>query len=151
MRLDHYVKLASLLGLMSGLAIPAIFLPLFTADARDLLRSPSQPVFCRELQRHVPDADVAFEPGRDTRGRAVASADLPNQTAFQLPETFRFPLTVDVIERLGLDERQLGVEGDLPLGEVVVEGGRVSFDGAVVDGLSRADVVALCARKPVVQ
>ena len=44
-----------------------------------------------------------------------------------------------------------GEEGKLGLGDVVVEQNRVSLNGEPVAGLSRADVVALCTRKPVIQ
>ena len=151
MRLDHYVKQAIFSTCLMIAVMVVVFGAVDDVAARDLLRSPSQPVFCRELQRHIPDEGVAFQPGRDVNGRAVAAADLPSQSQFQLRDRFRFPPAVAVIERRGIDERQLGVEGELPLGEVLVEQGRVSFNGTVVDGLNRADVVALCVRKPVVQ
>ena len=148
MRINVYVKKILIgFGLIFLMEIPI----LNTAEARDLLRGASKPEFCRILQRHTPDADVTFQPGRDVNGHAVAAADLPSTSSFQLPERFEFPLTVDVIERLGIDQRQLGLEGNLPLGDVVVEQGRVMFNGSTVEGLSRADIVALCVRKPVVQ
>lgn len=122
-----------------------------TAQARDLLRPGKLPVFCKLYDRHEPDADVAYKPGVDAYGRPVASADLPSANQFTFPDTFSFPLTVDVIERLGLDDSHAGLEGKLGLGDVVVEQNRVSLNGEPVAGLSRADVVALCTRKPVIQ
>jgi len=119
--------------------------------SRDLLKSNSLPIFCETFDRHEPAADVAFAPGVDAYGRSVPAADLSADTQFQLPDSFEFPLTVDVIERLGIDQRQLGLEGNLALGNVVVDRNTVSLNGKTVSALNRADVVALCVRKPVIQ
>ncbi|MBV6632613.1 MAG: hypothetical protein KI792_06210 [Alphaproteobacteria bacterium] len=118
------------------------------AEARDILKPDRKPVFCRELERHQPGADVAFQPGVDATGRAVAPADLPSNTQFRLPDEFSFPLTVDVIEWAGLDESFSGLEGELDLGDVTVSGNDVTLNGKTVPNLSRADIVALCVTKP---
>lgn len=56
---------------------------------------------CSRLIRHVPAADVAYQPGVDARGRAVAPADMPGSGAGALPnllpDVLEFPLTINPI------------------------------------------------------
>ena len=56
---------------------------------------------CARLVRHVPDADVAYQPGVDVRGRKVAPADLdPAAADFArrvVPETLEIPLKINPI------------------------------------------------------
>lgn len=51
------------------------------------------PRTCRLLEQHVPDPGVAYVPGRDVRGNAVAPADL--SPPVEVPSRFRFELEVD--------------------------------------------------------
>ncbi len=41
---------------------------------------------CTNIMRHSPSADVAYKPGVDVSGRAVAPADLPAQPSLVLPD-----------------------------------------------------------------
>jgi hypothetical protein len=56
---------------------------------------------CSRLVRHVPAADVAYQPGVDVRGRKVASADLDPAAAAlaakMLPEVLEIPITINPI------------------------------------------------------
>jgi len=135
---------------VAGAAILPVFLITYNsaAHAADLLSRTQRPTFCQLFDRHTPDADVAYQPGVDVHGKPVAGADLPSASAYHVPDSFSFPLQVDVAERLGLDQSVPGLEGKLELGEVKVEKDRVLLNGDTVPSLSRADVVALCFTKP---
>lgn len=86
----------------ASLALPA------TALAQQTAEMGGQPVRivitkldCSRLIRHVPAADVAYQPGVDARGRAVAPADMPGSGANALPnllpDVLEFPLTINPI------------------------------------------------------
>lgn len=53
---------------------------------------------CSRLIRHVPAPDVAYQPGVDVKGRAVAPADMPGSGADAipglLPDVLEIPLTI---------------------------------------------------------
>jgi hypothetical protein len=52
---------------------------------------------CAKLVRHNPSADVAYKPGVDTKGRAVASADLPGSgnSLKMIPDVLEFPISIN--------------------------------------------------------
>lgn len=56
---------------------------------------------CSRLIRHVPAADVAYKPGVDAKGRAVAPADMPGSGADALPgvlpDVLEFPITINPV------------------------------------------------------
>lgn len=90
------------LSAAASLALPA------TALAQQQAEYGPQPVRivitkvdCSRLIRHVPAPDVAFQPGVDARGRAVAPADMPGSGANALPnllpDVLEFPVTINPI------------------------------------------------------
>lgn len=56
---------------------------------------------CSRLIRHTPSADVAYKPGVDARGGAVAPADMPGSGADAipglLPDVLEFPITINPV------------------------------------------------------
>lgn len=58
-------------------------------------------VDCSRLIRHTPSADVAYQPGVDARGRAVAPADVPGSGADAMgkivPDVLEFPITINPV------------------------------------------------------
>lgn len=56
---------------------------------------------CSRLVRHLPAADVAYQPGVDAKGRAVAPADLDGSGADALPnllpDVLEFPITINPV------------------------------------------------------
>lgn len=54
---------------------------------------------CARLVRHVPAADVAYQPGVGVKGRKVAPADLPGSGADMkvLPEVFEFTIAINPV------------------------------------------------------
>lgn len=96
---------------------------------------------CRRLERHVPAPDVAYRPGVDVRGRAVAPADLYPSAAI-VPERLAIYLGVDLRQRLGLPPDLIA---DLPLGVIEVDNGTVLFNGRPIVPDAVAALAAACA------
>lgn len=96
---------------------------------------------CRRLERHVPAPDVAYRPGVDVRGRAVAPADL-NPSAAIVPERLAIYLGVDLRQWLGLPPDLIA---DLPLGVIEVDNGTVLFNGRPIAPDAAAGLAAACA------
>ncbi|MGF1610591.1 MAG: hypothetical protein ACFCUQ_14410 [Kiloniellales bacterium] len=53
---------------------------------------------CARLVKHLPDADVAYQPGQDVYGRPVAPADLDGGLQIELPETYSFDVLIQPID-----------------------------------------------------
>ena len=53
---------------------------------------------CAGLVNHVPDADVAYQPGVDANGNQVASADLGGGFIYEAPTDFSFNVTINPID-----------------------------------------------------
>lgn len=111
------------------------------------------PRLCQALTvRHRPAPDVEYIPGVDVRGRAVAPADLPGSVGAnrQALERFEIPVTLDFAQRMGFSGGRVGTSGKLPgnaeVGRLVIDGGRVTFNGADVGGGSQAALAAACGR-----
>lgn len=89
----------------------------------------SQNQLCEKLVRHVPDADVAFQPGVDLKGRPVVPADLNAGSSIEIPETIEIPLTVDLARRLRVPAPQ-GIEMEVLIGFLqITKEGRVLQNG----------------------
>ena len=104
---------------------------------------------CARLVRHEPAPDVAYKPGADARGRAVAPADLGSNPSVKIPDRFEFPITVDLGERLGIPA---GGDADyiarVPVGAVsVTPDGRVSFNGVALTDDEAAQLSELCQKR----
>jgi len=98
---------------------------------------------CRALVRHVPADDATYQPGVDARGRPVVEADL-NASPIRPPETIRFNITVDVAEYAGIPV-PAGTEMQAHVGEVAVApDGKMTFNGAPVEGEAEAALIAVC-------
>ena len=84
---------------------------------------------CQKLVQYTPDPGVAYRPGVDVRGKAVAPADLPGSTApIALPRNVEFyisfnPLKGQTGRRFDKSELVVGTVGyDLESGEVTFNG-----------------------------
>lgn len=57
----------------------------------------SQTTRCQTIERHVPDADVAYQPGRDVvDGKPVAPADMDGAVQIAVPQTFSIEIDADL-------------------------------------------------------
>lgn len=101
---------------------------------------------CSRLTRHIPDASVAYQPGVDSQGRPVASADYGSTPALELPERFQIPITVDVAKRFGVPKRgDANYTGDIQVGLVEVDRrGRATFNGQPLSNEAEDELAQLC-------
>jgi hypothetical protein len=101
---------------------------------------------CARLVEHVPAADVAYQPGVDAYGREVVSADLNGGTQIPVPETLHIPIEIDLLDRFGIPAHPELYESDIPLGEVVYQNGRLSFNGQPLQNEAAAELSRRCQR-----
>lgn len=108
---------------------------------------------CQSLGvNHRPAPDVEYVPGVDARGGAVAPADLPGSygAARQPLERFEIPVTVDFARRMGFSAGRSAAAarapGAMEVGRLVIDGGRVTFNGQPIGDSSQAALAAACGR-----
>lgn len=100
---------------------------------------------CQRLTVHVPDAEVAYQPGVSVRGDKVAPADL-NAQPIELPETIRIPITVDFFERYGLPN-PANFEAEAEIGTVEVhKDGRAYFNGQPLQDEAQWELAQRCQK-----
>jgi hypothetical protein len=123
------------------------FLLQSTAYAAD---TPSiDPAVCRSVFKHVPDANVAYQPGVDVHGKVVAPADVAGTPQMQLPQTITIPLTLQLAKVLNLNTsqypgNQLGDTTELGLGTLTVTGDKVLFNGQPLSDAQQDNLAVLC-------
>jgi hypothetical protein len=103
--------------------------------------SPGHSALCQSLAKHVPAGDVAYKPGVDVRGKAVAPADL-NAPMVQAPGKIYIPVEIDLIEKFGLSvdpalklDTEVALVGVAPDGAVDYNGQDITSNAASVCGL----------------
>jgi len=107
------------------------------------------PALCQALVKHTPDADVAYQPGVDVHGNAVAPADLPGSPQLKLPSKINIPLTLNLAKTLNLNTssypyNQLGTGTEAQLGTLTVEGDKVTFNGQSLSDDQQDKLAVLC-------
>ena len=97
---------------------------------------------CQRLVRHSPQADVAYQGGRDVYGRSVAPADLDGGFRVDLPKSYSFELEYQPLERDAFDQTTIGV------GRVAVDlaTGRATYNGRPMQSAAQAELSARCQR-----
>jgi hypothetical protein len=103
---------------------------------------------CSQLVQHVAAADVAYQPGVDVNGDAVAPADLNGAQQIPAPDVVSFPLTLDLADRLGIS---LGDGVDIlarpVIGDVAITSdGRVFFNGNPLTSDEQFELAQKCQR-----
>ncbi|CCG43135.1 hypothetical protein [Magnetospirillum molischianum] len=92
------VSCLSICAVAPALADPSAGAPTRLMPDTPLVITISKPD-CSRLIRHIPDADVAYRPGVDARGRRVVSADLdPVAADFArrvVPDVLEIPITIN--------------------------------------------------------
>src|SRR3546814_5172521 len=76
---------------------------------------------CTRLARHYPADDVAYRPGQDVRGKAVAPADLDPGSGLILPDSVVIPIEVDLFDRSGILADSANFKADVFIRAVVVD------------------------------
>lgn len=94
------------------------------------------PEACRAL--------AEYQPGVDVHGKPVVPADL-EEPAVSLPQKYSFDVTVDVAENLGL-AIPAGTAGDLTVGTITVEKGKVFFNDKPLDTNAETALRAECEK-----
>lgn len=90
-------------------------------------KAQSDNALCKLRAQHVVTDDVAYRAGVDVHGKAVIPADLTYAPSV-VPEIIRIPLTVDVAEKIGI--QQAGVEMKSELGMIEIHrNGHVTYNG----------------------
>ena len=97
---------------------------------------------CSRLVTHVASADVAYQPGVDVNGNAVAPADLNSQPQIRVPDVISIPVTIDLATNLGINTPFLARP---TVGEVqVTSDGRVTFNGQPVGDQEQHELARRC-------
>ncbi len=105
---------------------------------------------CARLVEHVPSPDVAYQPGVDAYGRAVAPADvsggLNGGAQIRVPETLRIPIEIDLLDRFGIPANPALYDADVSIGEVVYRDGRLTFEGQPLQDEAAAELTKACQK-----
>ncbi len=102
---------------------------------------------CRQLViRHRPSLDTAYQEGVDVRGNLVAPADLASGPRIQLPEVIVIDVLIPLEAFLGERTPPRIGRSEVRLGEVRVEGERLSFNGQPLGDPAAAAIAAACRR-----
>ena len=99
---------------------------------------------CQYLVQHQPAPDVAYQPGVDVHGRAVAPADLGGGSQIQLPETIYIPIEVNLGRRFGIPANSRLWQSTAEVGVVSVTGDQVSYNGQPLTSDDNAALAAMC-------
>ena len=103
---------------------------------------------CRQLMvPHEPADDVAYKPGVDVDGRAVAPADLGGGAPIPLPDEYVIPIEVDLDDRFGVPANENLFKGDTTIGTVTLRGNRVFFAGREIGDATRHAIAEACRER----
>ena len=100
---------------------------------------------CRLVPIHKPAADVAYQPGVDVDGNAVAPADLPSSGGIILPAEIGINLRVPLADVLGAATPRFLGDAGVDVGQVTVnrQTGALFYNGQRLD----APYAVLCEPK----
>ncbi len=109
------------------------------------------PGLCRALVKHTPRADVAYQPGVDAAGNAVAPADLPGQPQIKMPDKIQIPLTVSLAQAAHLNTsqypfNQIGTGSEALIGMITVQGDKVFFNDQPLSDTQQDNLAVLCMK-----
>lgn len=119
--------------LTGGAAVAGPTDSLIRIDAKD----------CARLVRHVPQPDVAYRPGVDSRGRPVAPADLGGGTQLPIGE-ITIPIEIDLASRNRLPKPHGRLEAEAQIGTVTLKNGQVLFNGQIMGDYEQHAVAEAC-------
>ena len=100
----------------------------------------------RLVTKHVPAPDVAYKPGVDVRGRAVAPADLGGAPQIKIPDQINIPITVDLQKRLNIPANPNLFKPEADLGMVTFQGTQVFYNGQPIGDTAQAARAAECQK-----
>jgi hypothetical protein len=111
-----------------------------SADGRVVVSSKA----CVEVVAHVPDAGVAYTPGVDVNGNAVAPADLPDTASPIAAENFPIFLTLDLRKRFHVPDTAKLFKFEAVVGLIAIQGNRVFFNGQLIAPGEASLLAAAC-------
>jgi hypothetical protein len=111
-----------------------------SADGRVVVSSKA----CAEVVAHVPDAGVAYTPGVDVNGNAVAPADLPDSASPIAEENFPIFLTLDLKKKFHVPDTAKLFKFEAVVGLIAVQGNRVFFNGHLIAPGEASLLAAAC-------
>jgi len=77
---------------------------------------------CREIVRHVPDADVTYRPGTDSAGgKPVVPADLDAAAPIGVPQNFDIEIDADLSGTIAAHQELPGFQPRAKIGKVQVK------------------------------
>lgn len=102
---------------------------------------------CNRVTAYVPADDVAYQPGVDVDGNAVAPADIPGSQTFELPDNIAFELPLNPFEYVGnsdLAEKFPDAQFSVGRVEYDLSSGKLTLNGKVLNQGQNAAIAAAC-------
>ncbi len=97
---------------------------------------------CADLTEHVPDASVAYRPGVDADGDAVAPATLGGGFEVEPPREINIPIQISPGPASSLYSTS-----DTTIGQVTYRDGRVWYNGRPLQDEEAARISRLCQKQ----
>jgi hypothetical protein len=132
----------ALLGLLTALAGPVAGLGVAPAAAQEKLAVSREA--CNQLADYVPDPGIAYKPGVDVNGQAVAPADLPGNAQIAIPEEFSILVTADLGQKLGIPANSKNYQSYAYIGTVTYKDGQVYFNDQPLQDPQAAALAQAC-------
>jgi hypothetical protein len=99
---------------------------------------------CAEVVAHVPDAGVAYTPGVDVNGNAVAPADLPDSGSPITADNFPIFLTLDLKKKFQVPDSAKLFKLQAVVGLITIQGNQVFFNGQPIAPGEASLLAAAC-------
>jgi len=132
-----------------GAAFAFVALSALPLTARTISVSPSA---CQALTAHTPSDDVAYKPGVDVAGGAVAPADLnaSGQLDLGAEHEFWLPIELPLDNALSIattDTLNVVRDSKIGVGSVTVKDGRAYFNGEPLGDAQSHAIAAECEKQ----
>ncbi len=99
---------------------------------------------CADVVAHVPDAGVAYTPGVDVNGNAVAPADLPDSASPIAGDDFPIFLTLELKKKFHVPDSAKLFKPEAVVGLIAVQGRQVFFNGQPIAPGEASLLAAAC-------
>jgi hypothetical protein len=102
-------------------------------------------VACAQVVEHVPDAGVAYTPGVDVDGNAVAPADLPGSASPMDFDSFPIELDLNLRKKFQIPSQAQLFHFKADFGTLTIQGNQVLFNGKPIAS-GEANLLAAACR-----
>ena len=92
----------------------------------------------------TPSADLAYQPGVDVNGKAVAPADLPGGGSVTPPTDITIPLQLNLQNALHLPDNSNLTSPQAIVGTIEVKNGKMTYNGQPISEDAQAQIEAAC-------